>query len=67
MRRLKSRIHNTDKEFQENFDASNARMSTLAEALERVRAGGSPKAVERHRSRGKLFVRDRIDTLLDPG
>jgi len=67
MRRLKSRIHNTDKEFQENFDASNARMSTLAEALERVRAGGSPKAVERHRSRGKLFVRDRIATLLDPG
>ena len=28
--------------------------------------GGGEKARERHASRGKLFVRDRIDKLLDP-
>ncbi len=35
--------------------------------LERIRSGGSESAVERHTSRGKLFVRDRIDRLIDPG
>jgi acetyl-CoA carboxylase carboxyltransferase component len=32
-----------------------------------VAAGGAPEAVERHRSRGKLLARERIDRLLDPG
>jgi acetyl-CoA carboxylase carboxyltransferase component len=30
-------------------------------------AGGDERSIERHRSRGKLPVRDRIDRLLDPG
>ena len=30
-------------------------------------AGGGAKAVERHRSRNKFLVRDRIDRVLDPG
>jgi len=32
-----------------------------------VAAGGGERAVERHRSRGKLLARERIDRLLDPG
>jgi len=67
MRRLESRILTGDAEFRRNAEASRARLETLRAALDRVRAGGSAKAVERHRSRGKLFVRDRIDRLLDPG
>src|ERR687892_234523 len=39
----------------------------LRERLARVREGGSPAARERHTSRGKLLVRDRVDRLLDPG
>jgi acetyl-CoA carboxylase carboxyltransferase component len=31
-----------------------------------VAAGGGEKAVERHRSRGKLTARERVDRLLDP-
>lgn len=38
----------------------------LRERLEVVRAGGGAALVERHRARGKLFVRDRIEALLDP-
>ncbi|MDR3742382.1 MAG: carboxyl transferase domain-containing protein [Terracidiphilus sp.] len=30
-------------------------------------AGGGTRAMDKHRARGKLFVRDRIDTLLDVG
>src|ERR1700758_885087 len=41
------------------------------EALERLRKealhSGSPKAVERHRERGKLLARERVEALLDPG
>jgi acetyl-CoA carboxylase carboxyltransferase component len=48
-----------------------ARMTALvAELRERtaqVAAGGGERAVERHRSRGKLTARDRIDRLVDPG
>ena len=33
----------------------------------RSRGGGGEKAIERHRSRGKLTARERVDRLLDPG
>src|SRR5438046_2029915 len=42
----------------------------VAEVRERtaqVVLGGGEKAVERHRSRGKLTARERIDRLVDPG
>jgi 3-methylcrotonyl-CoA carboxylase beta subunit len=39
----------------------------LRERLAVVRQGGSQKARDRHTSRGKLLVRDRVDRLLDPG
>ena len=39
----------------------------LAERLEHVRAGGGPKYQQRHTEQGKMFVRERIDRLLDPG
>jgi acetyl-CoA carboxylase carboxyltransferase component len=48
-----------------------ARMAALvAELRERssqVAAGGGERAMERHRSRGKLPARERIDRLVDPG
>jgi acetyl-CoA carboxylase carboxyltransferase component len=35
--------------------------------LDHVRAGGGERYVERHRARGRLPVRERIELLLDPG
>jgi acetyl-CoA carboxylase carboxyltransferase component len=53
-----------------DFDRRKERMAELvAELRERtavVAQGGGEKAVERHRSRGKLTARERIDRLLDP-
>ena len=53
-----------------DFARRRARMVELvAELRERtaqVAQGGGEKAVERHRSRGKLTARERIDRLLDP-
>ena len=55
----------------ETFERRRASMVGLvAELRERtasVAAGGGEKAVERHRSRGKLTARERIDRLVDPG
>ncbi|MBA4169375.1 MAG: methylcrotonoyl-CoA carboxylase, partial [Chloroflexi bacterium] len=36
-------------------------------ALTHYGAGGDDRSIERHRERGKLPVRERIDRLLDPG
>ena len=52
------------------FDERRARMEKLvAELRERtaqVARGGGEKALEKHRSRGKLTARERVDRLLDP-
>ena len=42
-------------------------IAELEAELERVRAGGGEKSVERHRGRGKLPARERIERLCDPG
>jgi acetyl-CoA carboxylase carboxyltransferase component len=55
----------------EEFARRRERMQELvAEVRERtaeVARGGGEKATERHRSRGKLPARERVDRLLDPG
>jgi len=55
----------------DEFAARRERMERLvAELRERtaqVARGGGEKALERHRSRGKLTARERIDRLVDPG
>src|SRR3954447_25571203 len=43
-----------------------ALVAELRERTEQVARGGGEKAVERHRSRGKLTARERIDRLVDP-
>jgi 3-methylcrotonyl-CoA carboxylase beta subunit len=55
----------------EEFRANEARMSALVDQLRArlaaAREGGGPKAHERHRTQGKLPVRERLARLLDPG
>src|SRR3989441_259399 len=41
-------------------------VAELRERTEEVARGGGEQAVERHRSRGKLTARERIDRLVDP-
>jgi 3-methylcrotonyl-CoA carboxylase beta subunit len=55
----------------EEHERRRARMEQLVadlrERTARAALGGGEKAVERHRSRGKLTARERIDRLVDPG
>jgi len=54
-------------EFQENARRMEGLVSELRSISHTIAQGGGPQARERHEKRGKLFVRDRIDNLLDPG
>ena len=60
----------TQAERSDVFEARKSRMDELvAELRERtaqVARGGGEQALEKHRSRGKLTARERIDRLLDP-
>ena len=55
----------------EVFATREARMTALVQELRertaQVAAGGGEASVERHRSRGKLPARERVDRLVDPG
>jgi acetyl-CoA carboxylase carboxyltransferase component len=64
---LSSSLNPKDSRFQEN-DAHHRRLAAeLKERLAQARGGGGEKYRARHVQQGKLFVRDRIDQLLDPG
>jgi acetyl-CoA carboxylase carboxyltransferase component len=53
--------------FRANVEVNDALTRELRARLEEARAGGPPAARERHRARGKLLVRERLERLLDPG
>ncbi|MEX0880921.1 MAG: carboxyl transferase domain-containing protein [Thermoanaerobaculia bacterium] len=62
---LPTHIDPGSQEFQERARALEALVAGLREELGRVRRGGSGR--ERHAEQGKMFVRDRVDALLDAG
>jgi 3-methylcrotonyl-CoA carboxylase beta subunit len=64
---IDSRIESGSTEFAANERVNRQLAAELRELVTRVRAGGSPAARAQHEARGKMFVRDRVDRLLDPG
>jgi acetyl-CoA carboxylase carboxyltransferase component len=64
---LESRLNPADALFTANRERMQQLVAELRERTARVREGGGPKYVTRHRDQGKLPVRERIDRLIDPG
>jgi acetyl-CoA carboxylase carboxyltransferase component len=64
---LESHVDTNDETFRLNAEHNRALAQELRERLGLVRQGGGEKYRQRHKEQGKLFVRDRIDRLLDPG
>jgi 3-methylcrotonyl-CoA carboxylase beta subunit len=62
---LSSRIE-TSEAFEERRARMEALVAELRERSAQVARGGGERALEKHRSRGKLTARERIDRLLDP-
>src|SRR5204863_3226072 len=67
METLTSSIDSTSPEFKQNAEHHRALADELKERLARVREGGGEKYRKRQEEQGKLFVRERIERLLDPG
>lgn len=63
---LESRIDPASPEFQANREHNLRLIDDLRQRLAVVRQGGGAEAVERHRARGKLLARERIEALVDP-
>src|ERR1044071_4922872 len=63
---LQSRVERT-RDFDRRAERMAGLVGELREGTALVAAGGGERAVERHRSRGKLLARERIDRLVDPG
>ncbi|MFN3820940.1 MAG: carboxyl transferase domain-containing protein [bacterium] len=66
MRRWESKVNTQSEEFKANRDAVRRMVEELRERLEKVKQGGPPAHVERHRQRGKMTARERIEALCDP-
>jgi acetyl-CoA carboxylase carboxyltransferase component len=62
---LRSQVAGSD-EFDERRARMEALVAELRERSAKIARGGGEKALEKHRSRGKLTARERMDRLLDP-
>ncbi|MET0302497.1 MAG: carboxyl transferase domain-containing protein [Microbacteriaceae bacterium] len=67
MPRLTSTLRPGADDFRRNQAGQRELVAALRGALESVALGGPEKARDKHRARGKLLARDRIDRLLDRG
>jgi 3-methylcrotonyl-CoA carboxylase beta subunit len=64
---IATEINTRSQEFQENSQHMQSLADDLQTQVERIRQGGGERYQERHKARGKLLVRERIDALVDPG
>lgn len=62
---LSSTLNLNDPEVKADRDAMSTIMESYREKLKLVTQGGGEKYVEKHKSRGKLLARERIDVLID--
>ncbi len=63
---LSSSIDSRSKEFQENSQHLKRLVGDFRQKVDHVKKGGGEAAVARHRQRGKLLPRERIERILDP-
>jgi acetyl-CoA carboxylase carboxyltransferase component len=64
---LSTQLDRESDTFRSRSEAMEELVAELRERTGQVSEGGGEKAMERHRSRGKLPARERIDRLVDPG
>ena len=63
---ITTKIDRSSEDFEKNTAAHTLLVEELAKVSDYVMQGGPERSREKHLSRGKLLVRDRIKLLLDP-
>lgn len=64
---LETQIDSSSSEFKKNKSALMEHVNEWLRKVEIVKAGGGVDAMKKHKARGKLTARERIEGLLDPG
>ena len=64
---IETRLDRASEGYKKNRERMARLVAELREHLQAARAGGGPEATAKHRKRGKLTARERIDRLIDPG
>jgi 3-methylcrotonyl-CoA carboxylase beta subunit len=67
MQPLATSISTQSDDYRANFEHNKTLLNELRTRLEKTREGGGADAIKKHKSRGKLMARERIDRVLDPG
>lgn len=66
MYKLETKINVNSDEFKKNKKEFLNVLNKYKEVLREVKKGGPPASIQKHKERGKLLARERIDLLLDP-
>ena len=64
---IKTRINKDSDKFISNFEYHKTLSDNLSEKIQKIREMGSSGNIEKHKARGKLTVRERIELLIDKG
>ena len=64
---LRSRLDTKSPEYVQNLAAMEALWAEVDQLMASVPSIGGQRYVDRHRQRGKLLVRERVEAILDPG
>ena len=64
---IKTRINKDSDKFISNFEYHKTLSDILSEKIQKIREMGSPDNIEKHKARGKLTARERIELLIDKG
>lgn len=65
MQVLATKVNPRSPEYQTNRNAMLAKLAEFEDLVDQARMGGGDKYIERHRQRGKLLARERIELLVD--
>ncbi len=64
---LETQIDTTADDFKKNKNALSEQVSDWRRQVEKAKLGGGSESLKKHKARGKLTARERIEGLLDPG
>ncbi len=64
---MRTRLDTRSADYQQNLAAMSDLWDQVTVELDRVPAIGGQRYVDRHRQRGKMLVRERVEALVDPG
>ncbi|MBN2081543.1 methylcrotonoyl-CoA carboxylase, partial [bacterium] len=67
MELLPTKVNTAADDYKRNAEFNRQLADQLTERIAMVKAGGGEQYMARHRQQNKLFVRERLDLLLDPG